>query len=183
MLQRDCLGHRIQRHARRLRGPTRQLPVPVKLPLWFSNTLQISHDGEYPFVVVVRPVDGNCTPVLLSDSGPEFRLFLRVRWSGPVLDAPDPQGPCGRVTLNAPNRPIEGGLQMTRETATKIMAAMKEMVVALDKVHDALCQIENEEVRKRILTKYYHLANDAHGNIAMEVVKYFPELHPKKSKI
>jgi len=71
---------------------------------------------------------------------------------------------------------------MRRETAEKIIAAMKETDAALNKVHDALCQIENEEVRKRILTKYYHLANDAYGNITMEVVKYFPELHPGKSK-
>jgi hypothetical protein len=71
---------------------------------------------------------------------------------------------------------------MTRETAEKIIAAMEETNAALNKVHDALCKIENEEVRKRILTKYYHLVNDAHGNITMEVVKYFPNLHPEKAK-
>jgi len=145
--------------------------------------------SEAELVVIFSPRNGENDDARIvpsrdraAGSGPEFRLFLRVRWSGPVLDAPDPECPWGRVTLNAPNRPIEGGLQMTRETAKKIMAAMKETDVALNKVHDALCQIENEEVRKRILTKYYHLANDAHGNITMEVVKYFPELHPEKAK-
>jgi len=59
---------------------------------------------------------------------------------------------------------------------------MKEMDLALNKVHDALCEIENEEVRKQILRKYFDLVNDAHMNITMEAVKYFPYLHPDKSK-
>jgi hypothetical protein len=69
---------------------------------------------------------------------------------------------------------------MKRETAEKIIAAMKEMDVALNKVHDALCEIENEEVRKQITMKYFDLVNDAHVNITMNVVKYFPYLHPDK---
>jgi hypothetical protein len=70
--------------------------------------------------------------------------------------------------------------QMKRETAEKIIDAMKEMDVALNKVHDALCKIENEEVRKQILMKYFDLVNDAHVNITMNVVKYCPHLQPDK---
>jgi hypothetical protein len=69
---------------------------------------------------------------------------------------------------------------MKRETAEKIIAAMKEMDVALNKVFDALCDIENEEVRKQIIRKYFDLVNDAHVNITMNVVKYFPYLHHDK---
>jgi hypothetical protein len=69
---------------------------------------------------------------------------------------------------------------MKRETAKKIIAAMKEMDVALNKVHDALREIENEEVRKQIIMKYFDLVNDAHANITMNVVKYFPDLRPDK---
>jgi hypothetical protein len=69
---------------------------------------------------------------------------------------------------------------MKRETAKKIIAAMKEMDVALNKVHDALCEIENEEVRKQIIMKYFDLVNDAHVNITMNVAKYFPDLRPDK---
>ena len=72
---------------------------------------------------------------------------------------------------------------MKRETAKKIIVAMKEMDVALNKVHDALCEIENEEVRKQIIMKYFDLVNDAHLNITMAVVKYLPELHPDKPKM
>jgi hypothetical protein len=72
---------------------------------------------------------------------------------------------------------------MKRQTAEKIIAAMKETDAALNKVHDALCEIENEEVRKQIIRKYFELVNDAHVNITMEVVKYFPTLHPDKPKM
>jgi len=72
---------------------------------------------------------------------------------------------------------------MKRATGEKIIAAMKQMDVALNRVHDALCEIENEEVRKQMIRKYFDLVNDAHLNITMEVVKYLPELHPDKSKV
>jgi len=59
---------------------------------------------------------------------------------------------------------------MKRATGEKIIAAMKQMDVAFNRVHDALCEIENEEVRKQIIRKYFALVNDAHLNITMEVV-------------
>jgi hypothetical protein len=71
---------------------------------------------------------------------------------------------------------------MRRETAEKIIAAMKETDASLNKVHDALREIENAEVRKQIMRKYFDLVNDAHVNITMEVVKYFLYLHPDKPK-
>ena len=72
---------------------------------------------------------------------------------------------------------------MKRATGEKIIAAMKQMDVAFNRVHDALCKIENEEVRKQIIRKYFDLVNDAHLNITMEVLTYLPELHPDKSKV
>ena len=128
----------------------------------------------------VRPGnDGGGCGARARNSGPDIRLHAGPR--GAVVRLSE----SGRVAfdrLSAPNRPIEGDFQVKRETAEKIIAAMKETDVALNRVHDALCEIENEEVRKQIIRKYFDLVNDAHVNITLEVVKYFPYLHPDKPK-
>jgi hypothetical protein len=69
---------------------------------------------------------------------------------------------------------------MNRATAEKIIAAMKVVDSAFNKLHDELREIEDRDERIMIIRKYLDLVNDAHLNITMQVTKQFPDLHPDK---
>jgi GMP synthase PP-ATPase subunit len=71
---------------------------------------------------------------------------------------------------------MRGSTQMKRETGEKIVAAMTGVDVALERLLDALREIEDEEERKKIIRSYFELVDDAHVNITMIVVKQFPDL-------
>ena len=55
---------------------------------------------------------------------------------------------------------------------------MKGVDVALNKLLDALRDIEDDEERRKVIRSYFDLVNDAHLNITMKVAKQFPDLHP-----
>lgn len=91
------------------------------------------------------------------------------------------------VVNNRPDRstfvlgsPAQGRLAMRRETAEKIIAAMKVVDVALNKLHEELREIEDKDERMMIIRNYFDLVNDAHVHITMKVVKQFADLHPDK---
>ena len=69
---------------------------------------------------------------------------------------------------------------MNRRDGEKIVAAMKGVDVALEKVFVTLEGIEDNDERKKLIRNYFFVMSEAHVKSTVEVVKQFPDLHPDK---
>ena len=69
---------------------------------------------------------------------------------------------------------------MKREAAEKVIAALKEVDAAIEKLGTASREIEDRDERMKIRGEIADLISELHERITMEVVKQFPDLHPDR---
>jgi len=70
---------------------------------------------------------------------------------------------------------------MKREVAENIIAALKGVDLAIDRLNTAVRVIADEAERRKMLKSIFSLVCDLHEQITLPVVKDHPDLHPDLS--
>jgi hypothetical protein len=71
-------------------------------------------------------------------------------------------------------------MQMRRETAEKLIAAMRKMDILLEELGKISHEIEDDEERKQMRGEIADLIHESHIGITLKIVKQFPDLHPDR---
>ncbi len=67
---------------------------------------------------------------------------------------------------------------MERNVAERISGALKQVEQALGELDIAICSVESESERKRMIRVILGVVHDLHLHITLTVAREYPDLHP-----